>query len=62
MDDTGRSLSWECCFVSVANLTALLAKIVPEKLQRLRYSKRILGHCVGWKGGGGGGESGAVER
>jgi hypothetical protein len=46
MDDTERSLSWECCFVSVANLTDLLAKTVPKK--RLRSGARILGHSDGW--------------
>jgi hypothetical protein len=46
MDDTERSVSRECCFVSVANFTALLAKIVPKK--HLRSGARILGHCDGW--------------
>lgn len=46
MDDTERSVSWECCFVSVANLTALLAKIVPK--EHLRCSAAILGHCDEW--------------
>lgn len=59
MDDTGRSLSWECCFVSVANLTALLAKIVPKK--RLHSSTRILGHSDGWAREGRWKDGGKVE-
>jgi hypothetical protein len=39
-------VSWECCFVSVAKLTALLAKIVPKK--NLRCAAAILGHCDEW--------------
>jgi hypothetical protein len=38
MDDTERSVSWECCFVRVANLTAFLAETVRKK--RLRFLRK----------------------